>query len=79
MITVVYNGNPDLPADRNHITKYGRTVMERSFESFEEAIMFWLECDFYSGAITTIDELFSEQRRSKRKKSSTGKEIAIFG
>lgn len=62
MITVEYNGNPDLPAERNHITRYGRTVMRRKFKTFEEAVMFWLECSFYSGAITSLDKLFSKNK-----------------
>ena len=58
-IKVIYNGNADLPLDRNHLTKNGKHQLEREFDvlSLEEAIHFWLECSFYSGAITTLEEL----------------------
>ena len=58
-IIVVYNGNINLPADRNHMTKGGIHQLEREFNALEleAAIHFWLECSFYSGAITTLEEL----------------------
>lgn len=56
-ITIVYNGNKDLPLDRNHITKRGYHQLERTFDNIDDAIYFWLECGFYSGVITTLDEI----------------------
>ena len=56
-ITIVYNGNKDLPLERKHITKSGYHQLERTFTEINDAIYFWLECGFYSGAITTLDEI----------------------
>lgn len=56
-ITIVYNGNKDLPLERNHITKRGYHQLERVFDNIDDAIYFWLECTFYSGVITTLEEI----------------------
>jgi hypothetical protein len=56
-IIVVYNGNINLPADRNHMVKGGIHQLEREFNNVDEAIHFWLECGFYFSNITTLEEL----------------------
>lgn len=64
-IVVVYNGNIDLPEDRKHITKHGYHQMEKEFDDVESAIRFWLECEFYSKAITTLDEIIPKGYESE--------------
>jgi len=64
-IIVIYNGNADLPADRNHLTKGGFHQLERTFENIDQAICFWLECSFYSGAITTLEEIMPKGHDSE--------------
>jgi hypothetical protein len=56
-ITIAYNGNPNLPSDRNHKTKYNLQQLERTFQEPNKAIEFWLECGFYGGAITPLDQI----------------------
>jgi hypothetical protein len=56
-IKVVYNGNINLPEDRNHITKSGYHQLERFFDDVDSAIRFWLECEFYSKAISTLEDI----------------------
>ncbi len=60
-IQIKYNGDSNLPKDRNHMTKNGRDVLSKTFKNFNEAMCFWVECDFYSGAITTLEEIFNKK------------------
>lgn len=60
-IQIKYNGDSNLPKDRDHMTKRGREVLSKTFKSLDEAICFWLECDFYSGAVTTLEEIFNKE------------------
>jgi hypothetical protein len=64
-ITVIYNGNIDLPEDRNHITKRGYHQLERTFDNVDDAIRFWIECEFYSKAISTLDEILPKGYNSE--------------
>lgn len=57
MVTVIYSGDSNLPTERNHKTNKGTNILQRVFTSVEDALMFWLECEFYSGTITTLEEL----------------------
>ena len=56
MVTVVYSGDSNLPTERNHKTNKGTNILQRVFTSVEDALMFWLECEFYSGTVTTLEE-----------------------
>jgi hypothetical protein len=57
MIRVLYNGNPNMPIDSNHRAHFGLVQMSKSFENYDEAVLFHLECEFYGGSITTLEEL----------------------
>jgi len=57
MIKVLYNGNPNLPIETNHRSMIGLVQMEKSFETWGEAVEFHIECSFYGGSITTLEEL----------------------
>jgi len=82
-IQIKYNGDSNLPKDRNHMTKNGREVLSKTFKSFDEAICFWLECDFYSGAVTTLEEIFNKEGVKKLfnnelKQEENANELKVF-
>lgn len=56
-ITIKFNGDLNLPIDSQHKTRQGIHKCERVFQSEEKAMIFWLECEFYSGAITPLDKI----------------------
>jgi len=56
-IVVLYNGNINLPKERNHKTKFGYHQCSKKFKNVDDAACFIIECDFYSGSITTLEEI----------------------
>jgi hypothetical protein len=48
MIKVVYHSNPNQPKDSNHWGRFAKLTDQdhREFNDEEEAIAFWLECDY---------------------------------
>ena len=56
-ITIYYNGNKNLPIERNHKTIKGLHQLSKCFNNIDAAIQFWIECEFYSGSISTLDEI----------------------
>jgi len=76
-ITVVYNGDINLPLDRNHITICGNDQLSREFNSVDEAIMFQIECSFYSGSISTLDEIIPKGYESQLLKILNEKPLTV--
>ena len=56
-IIIFYNGDKNLPLERNHKTTCGKHQLSKEFDNLDMAITFWLECDFYSGSITSLNEI----------------------
>ena len=63
-ITIAYNGNPNLPSDRNHKVHSNYQQLTRTFTNLNKAVEFWLECNFYGGTITRIDEFVPQGYKS---------------
>jgi hypothetical protein len=57
MITITFNGNPNVPLTDAHRSHHNLVQMTAEFDDFNSAYLFWNELEFYGNSITTFEEV----------------------
>jgi hypothetical protein len=57
MIKILFNGNPNVALNEAHKYVTGLVQLERTFKTWDDAVQFNIECSFYGGCITSLDEI----------------------
>ena len=78
MITILFNGNPNVSLTDAHRKHHDLIQMERVFDNFDDAYSFWMELDFYGNAITSFEEVMKHYPKELVEMEQDFKEIELI-